>query len=44
MFNAAPSNKFEYEIGFFFGMPPGATGAIAAGGDMDLVLIYKRTI
>ena len=23
MFNPAPSNKLEYEIGFFFGTPPG---------------------
>jgi hypothetical protein len=34
MFNAAPRSKLEYEIGFFFGIPPGATGAETGGGDI----------
>jgi hypothetical protein len=31
IFNPAPSNKLEYEIGFFLGTPPGVTGTDATG-------------
>jgi hypothetical protein len=34
MFNPAPSKRFEYETGFFFGRPPGPTGTAVEGGAM----------
>jgi hypothetical protein len=41
MFKAAPSNKFEYETGFFFGSAPGATGTEA--GEEGAIFLGEET-